>query len=52
MHLKMQLDWSEWKHINDANNKLKYVGMAIFKSDKIDIKVNSINKENEGFPLC
>lgn len=33
---------------NDANNKHKKIGMAIFISDKIDSKVNSINRDKEG----
>lgn len=49
MHLKTQLDW-KWMggKTNDANNKHKKIGMAIFISDKIDSKVNSINRDKEG----
>ena len=43
----VRLRVNEWKNINDTNNKHKHkkIGMAVFKSDNIDIRVNSINRD-------
>lgn len=48
----VRLKVNGWKNINDAKNKHEKIGMALFKSDKIDNKVNSINRDKQGFPLC
>ena len=38
----------EWKNIFSANQKQKKAGVAILISDKIDIKIKTITRDNEG----
>ena len=35
-----------WKNIFHANGKQKKAGVAIFISDKIDLKINNITRDN------
>ena len=37
-----------WKTIFHANGKLKKSGVAILKSDKIDLKIKEITTDKEG----
>ena len=37
-----------WKNIFHANGKQKKVGVAIFISDKIDLKIKNITRDKEG----
>ena len=37
-----------WKNIFLANGKQKKAGVAIFISDKIDLKIKKITRDNEG----
>ena len=37
-----------WKNILHANGKQKKAGVAIFVSDKIDLKIKKITRDKEG----
>ena len=37
-----------WKNISHANGKQKKAGVAIFISDKIDLKIEMITRDKEG----
>ena len=37
-----------WKNIFHANGKQKKAGVAIFISDKIDLKIKNITRDKEG----
>ena len=37
-----------WKNIFHANGKQKNAGVAIFISDKIDLKIKNITRDKEG----
>ena len=39
----------EWKNIFHANGKQKKSGVAIFISDKIDLKIKKITRDEEGY---
>ena len=38
-----------WKNIFHANGKQKKAGVAIFLSDKIDLKIKNITRDKEGY---
>ena len=38
-----------WKNIFHANGKQKKVGVTIFISDKIDLKIKKITRDKEGY---
>ena len=38
-----------WKNIFHANGKQKKAGVAIFISDKIDLKIKNIIRDKEGY---
>ena len=39
----------EWKNIFHANGKQKKAGVAVLISDKIDLKINTITRDKEGY---
>ena len=45
---KYKLKVREWKNIFHANGKQKKSGVAIFISDKIDLKIKNIARDKEG----
>ena len=48
-HLKTyRLKVRGWKNIFHANGKQKNAGVAIFISDKIDLKIKNITRDREG----
>ena len=38
-----------WKNIFHVNGKQKKAGVTIFISDKIDLKIEKITRDNEGY---
>ena len=40
--------WGGWKKIFHANGNQKKAGVAIFLSDKIDFKINTVTTDKEG----
>ena len=38
-----------WKNIFHSNGKQKKAGAAIFISDKVDLKINKIKRDKEGY---
>ena len=45
----IQTESRGWKNIFHANGKQKKAGVAILISDKIDLKINKITRDKEGY---